>query len=143
MVLMVAINKDDHQIVVVEFSAEPGQVVQALAGQGPVPEVPELDDPVHLVLTSRREQDVLPVQVVAVGVAGDQEAGRVVGEGRGHEMKVPLGPSAKRPLRGQAGPQAAPKRQLPPNERKIKREKQIRRRSPWKARRQATEVKAP
>ena len=68
MVLVGPVHEDDGQIVVVEFSAEPGRIVPALAGQGPVPEVPELDAPVHLVLTSRREQDVLPVQPVAMGV---------------------------------------------------------------------------
>ncbi len=86
---MVPVHEDDPQIVIVEFSAEPSQVVQALARQRPVPEVPELDDPVDLVLAGGGEQDVLPVQVVAVGVSGDQETGGVAGEGRGHEMKVP------------------------------------------------------
>ena len=84
MVFVVAIHEDDGQIVVVEFSAEPGQIVPALAGQGPVAEVPELDDPAHLVLARRWEQDVLPVQPVAVGVADDQEAGRIAEEGSGH-----------------------------------------------------------
>ena len=91
---MVPVHEDDPQIVIVEFSAEPSQVVQALARQRPVPEVPELDDPVDLVLAGGGEQDVLPVQVVAVGVSGDQETGGVAGEGRGHEMKVPLVPGA-------------------------------------------------
>ena len=52
-VLVVPVHEDDLQIVLVEFGIEPGQVVPALAGQGPVPEVPELDDPAHMVLARR------------------------------------------------------------------------------------------
>jgi hypothetical protein len=40
------------------------------------------------VLVGGGEQDVLPVQVVAVGVAGDQEAGWSAGEGRAHEFML-------------------------------------------------------
>ena len=87
-VLVVPVHEDDPEIVVVELRTEPGQVVPALAGQGPVPEIPELDDSTHVVLARRREQDVLPMQVVAVGVARDQETGRIAWEGRGHEFML-------------------------------------------------------
>jgi len=67
-VLVSAVCEDDPQVVVVEFGAEPGQVAPALVGQGSVPEVPELDDPVRPVLASRWDEDLLPLQVVALCV---------------------------------------------------------------------------
>ncbi len=101
-VLMVPVHEHDPRARVVNLAAEPGQVVQAFASERPVPEVPELDDAVHLVLAGGREQDVLPVQVVAVCVAGDQKVGRIAWEGRGHRSMPRAAVAGGNPLRAEA-----------------------------------------
>ena len=95
MVLMVPVYEDDPRVGVVEFATQPGQVVPTFTGERPVAKVAELDYSPYLVLLGSRQQHVLPVQVVAVGGAADQEPGGGVGALNRHETIVSSGPPSR------------------------------------------------